>query len=149
MPETTLLGQPPGSIFTHRNIANLLKADDESLQSVLEYAIVHLKVQHVVLCGHTKCGGVAASLGGEIPGAEFLNGWLKPLRELKEQCAAELGKCGTEQERQDYLVEKSVSEGVKFLRQHHRVQAAAKERGLKVHGAVYDVGSGELKEIET
>ncbi|KAI9678809.1 MAG: hypothetical protein M1817_005868 [Caeruleum heppii] len=145
VPESTLLRQPPGSIFTHRNIANILRADDQSVQSVLEYALVHLRVQHVILCGHLRCGGVAASLGDPIPGAEFLNDWLAPLRALGERNAQALSALKSDPERQDYLVEQSVREGIKWLSGHRRVVEAVKDRGLQLHGAVYDVGRGDLK----
>lgn len=70
----------PGDIFVHRNIANTVHANDLNSASVVEYAVAHLKVKKVVVCGHTKCGGAAAALGDADLG-ETLNTWLHPVRE--------------------------------------------------------------------
>jgi len=80
IPETTVCHCKPGEIFVHRNIANTVHADDLSAASVVEYAVVHLKVNKVVVCGHTKCGGANAALGDDDLGG-VLNKWLSPVRE--------------------------------------------------------------------
>lgn len=80
IPETTVCHCKPGDIFVHRNIANTIHADDINAGSVVEYAVTHLKVQKVVVCGHTKCGGAMASLTDADLG-ETLNKWLQPIRE--------------------------------------------------------------------
>lgn len=80
IPETTVCHCKPGDIFVHRNIANTIHADDINAASVVEYAVTHLKVERVVVCGHTKCGGAMASLTDSDLGAT-LNKWLHPLRE--------------------------------------------------------------------
>jgi carbonic anhydrase len=80
IPETTVCHCKPGDIFVHRNIANTIRADDINAAGVVEYAVTHLKVQRVVVCGHTKCGGAVASLTDADLG-ETLNKWLQPVRE--------------------------------------------------------------------
>ena len=80
VPETTVCHCKPGDIFVHRNIANTVHANDLNSASVVEYAVAHLKVKKVVVCGHTKCGGAAAALGDADLG-ETLNTWLHPVRE--------------------------------------------------------------------
>ena len=80
IPETTVCHCKPGEIFVHRNIANTVHPDDLSAASVVEYAVVHLKVNKVVVCGHTKCGGANAALGDDDLGC-VLNKWLGPVRE--------------------------------------------------------------------
>lgn len=80
IPETTVCHCKPGDIFVHRNIANTIHADDINAASVVEYAVTHLKVAKVVVCGHTKCGGAIASLTDADLG-ETLNKWLHPLRQ--------------------------------------------------------------------
>lgn len=112
---------------------------------MIEYAVRHLKVAHVVLCGHTACGGVAAALGNK--GLGILDPWLLPLREIRERNSGLLEKLG-EGERAGKMVELNVLEGVKALKQKSVVIEAMNERGLKVHGVVYDVGSGVLRELE-
>lgn len=80
VPETTVCHCKPGDIFVHRNIANKIHADDRNSASVVEYAVKYLKVEKIVVCEHTKCGGAIASLTDADLG-ETLNKWLQPLRE--------------------------------------------------------------------
>lgn len=80
IPETTVCDCMPGDIFVHRNIANCVHPDDVSAASVVEYAVTHLGVKKVVVCGHTKCGGAIASLSDADLGTT-LNTWLHPVRE--------------------------------------------------------------------
>lgn len=80
IPETTVCHCKPGEIFVHRNIANTIHADDINVASVVEYAVTHLKVNKVVVCGHTRCGGAIASLT-DVDLGDTLNKWLLPLRE--------------------------------------------------------------------
>lgn len=143
-PETTLLGLQPGDVFVHRNIANVLHPSDLSSGAVIEYAVRHLKVKHVVVCGHTSCGGVAAALGNKELG--ILDPWLMPLRRLREQNLAMLQ---TSENAALKLVELNVLDGVKTLKEKSVVIEAMDQRGLQVHGVVYDVGSGLLRELET
>ncbi|PYH40827.1 carbonic anhydrase [Aspergillus saccharolyticus JOP 1030-1] len=145
-PETTLLDLKPGDVFVHRNIANVLHASDLSSSAVIEYAVKYLRVKHVVVCGHTSCGGVAAALGNKQLG--ILDPWLMPLRQLREQHLELLNSLPTD-EANLKLVELNVHEGVKTLKQKSVVLDAMQERGLRVHGLIYDVGSGVLRELDT
>ncbi|WPH00260.1 Hypothetical protein R9X50_00308400 [Acrodontium crateriforme] len=144
VPETTLLGMKPGDVFTHRNIANIMHATDLSSLSVIYFAVAHLGVKHIVLCGHTSCGGVAGALGNDKLG--LLDVWLQPLRELREKHADELAKLEGA-EKTTYLSELNVKAGVEVLRRNPTVIDAMKERDLKVHGVIYDLASGTLREI--
>ena len=146
VPETTILGLQPGDVFVHRNIANIIHVGDLSSQAVIEYAVAHLKVQEVVLCGHSSCGGANAALGNTSLGV--LDAWLMPLRELRMSLTKELAAV-SEAERTAVLVKANVRAGVKRLRGYGVVQRAMKERGLKVHGVVYDLKSGLLEEVDT
>ncbi|MCJ1250128.1 hypothetical protein MMC30_007354 [Trapelia coarctata] len=145
VPETTITGLKPGDIFVHRNIANILHPGDLSAASVIEYAVAHVGVQHVVLCGHTSCGGVNAALGNSKIGV--IDAWLLPLRALRARGKKTLEGLG-EKERVQWLVEENVREGVRVLRGNSNVIEAAKGRGLTVHGVVYDIEKGTLKEVE-
>ncbi|KAL5336811.1 carbonic anhydrase [Aspergillus crustosus] len=144
-PETTLLGLRPGDVFVHRNIANILHPDDLSSSAVIEYSVRHLGVKHVVVCGHTQCGGVAAALGNKPLG--ILDPWLLPLRQLREEHLKSLQLLPSEKAALR-LVELNVLEGVKTLKRKS-VVLEAMHNGLKVHGLVYDVGSGVLQELDT
>lgn len=145
-PETTLLGLKPGDVFVHRNIANILHPADLSSSAVIEYAVDHLKVKHIVLCGHTSCGGVAAALGNKQLG--ILDPWLLPLRQIREEHLNVLRSLSP-QEQGLKLSEWNVLAGVKILKQKSVVLEAIQERGLKIHGVIYDVASGMLSELET
>lgn len=144
-PETTILGLLPGDVFTHRNIANVIHPADLSSGAVIEFAVRHLRVKHVVICGHTKCGGVAAALGNK--GLGILDPWLIPLRQLREQHLAELQSLSRD-EAVVRLAELNVKEGLKALTQKSVVLEAMQERGLQVHGLIYDVGSGFLRQLD-
>lgn len=147
VPETTLLGLKPGDVFVHRNIANVLPSTDLSSQSVIQYAVEHVKVQHVVVCGHTSCGGAAAALGNAKLGVIDL--WLQPLRKLRLQLSGASDWEGLgDGEKGQRLIEANVKAGVQTLLENPDVIEAIHERGLQVHGLVYDITCGELKELK-
>lgn len=144
-PETTLLGLHPGDVFVHRNIANILHPSDLSSCAVIEFAVRHLGVKHVVVCGHTKCGGVAAVLGNKQLG--ILDPWLRPLRLLRERNLDSLDSLPADKAALR-LAELNVLAGVETLKQK-TVVLEAMQKGMQVHGLVYDVGSGVLQELDT
>ncbi|KAL2852399.1 carbonic anhydrase [Aspergillus pseudoustus] len=144
-PETTLLDLQPGDVFVHRNIANVLHPSDLNSTAVIEYAIRHLHVKHVVVCGHTNCGGVAAAMGNQSLG--ILDPWLLPLRELREAHQDKLDSIPPNKAALK-LVELNVLAGVKTLKRTNVVSEGMR-KGLKVYGLVYDVGSGILQELVT
>ncbi|KAF2197045.1 hypothetical protein GQ43DRAFT_475790 [Delitschia confertaspora ATCC 74209] len=146
VPETTICSCSPGDIFVHRNIANCVNPGDLSVAAVVEYAVVHLKVKKIVVCGHTGCGGAAAALGdGDLGGV--LNEWLGPLRELRRKSGAVLERV-EEKEKGTVLAELNVKRGVDALRAMDNVKKAEKERGLEVHGVMFDLASGCLKLVD-
>lgn len=144
--ETTVLGLKPGDVFVHRNIANIINPTDLSLLSIVEFSVFHLKVKHIVLCGHGSCGGVIGSLAnGKLGGP--LDIWLQPMRALREKHAEELAKLeGPEQK--TALAKLNVQQGVRVLKSIPTVIDAIRERGLQVHGAFYDLASGIVEEID-
>lgn len=145
-PETTFLGLHPGDVFVHRNIANVMHPGDLSSSAVIEYAVQYLRVSHVVVCGHTACGGVAAAMGNKNLG--ILDPWLLPLRQLRER-NLELLSSMTDDEAAMKLAELNVREGLNVVKQKGVVLNAIQERGLQLHGLIYDVGSGVLSELDT
>jgi len=144
-PETTILGLNPGDVFVHRNIANILIPTDLNSLSVIQYAVEYLTVKHIVVCGHTSCGGIAAALGNKKLG--LIDTWLMPLRQLRRE-NLKLLESMEEKEQGLKLVELNVRKGVDVLTDNPVVLDAINERGLKVHGLIYDVGTGELQELD-
>ena len=146
VPETTLLGLQPGDVFVHRNIANVVSPTDISVTAVVEYAVKYVKVSHVVLCGHTGCGGAAAALGDSQVGG-VLDAWLTPLKAIKKANLAELDAIKDMGERGVRLAELNVERGVETLMSMFAVDEAIKERGLQVHGVLYDIGCGKIRDL--
>lgn len=144
-PETTVLGLLPGDVFVHRNIANVIHQGDINSTAVIEYAVVHLKVKHIVLCGHTQCGGVSAALANVKLG--LIDTWLLPIRRLREQNLKMLMAMDPNDAAMK-LAELNVQQGVKTLKENNVVLDAIQERGLVIHGLIYDVGTGQLREME-
>ncbi|KAF2787283.1 carbonic anhydrase [Melanomma pulvis-pyrius CBS 109.77] len=147
VPETTVCNCKPGEIFVHRNIANCVPADDISSASVVEYAVTHLKVKKVVVCGHTKCGGANAALADADLG-QTLNTWLHPVRELRRKHKTELDKLPDDDARSLRVAELNVQQSLEVLRLHPAVKRAINERGLSLHGMIYDIGAGQLRLLE-
>jgi len=146
VPETTILGCKPGDVFTHRNIANVINGTDISLLSIVQFSVFHLKVKHIVVCGHTSCGGVAGALANSK--LDILDIWLQPIRALREKYADEL-EAMDPSERGTFLAKKNVQAGVETLKRIPVVIDAMRERGVQVHGLLYNLGSGLLEEVET
>lgn len=145
IPETTVLGLNPGDVFVHRNIANILHPGDLNSNAVILYAVKHLKVKHIVVCGHTSCGGVNAALANQNLG--LIDAWLLPLRALRMNHSHKWSGLSP-QERAQKLTEANVLAGVRTLRENAAVIDGMEERGVQVHGLVYNVGTGELKELD-
>jgi carbonic anhydrase len=141
-----LMGLGPGDVFVHRNIANMVTSIDLSAMSVVEYAVVHLKVNHVVVCGHYACGGVKAAMQSADLG--ILNSWLRNIRDVYRIHRNELNAIDDEEKKYDRLVELNVKEQCVNLIKTACVQKAFRERGLKVHGWVFDVHSGKLIDLK-
>ncbi|GJC81252.1 carbonic anhydrase [Colletotrichum tofieldiae] len=146
VPETTILGLQPGDVFVHRNIANIVAPTDINTSAVIEYAVAHLKVKHVVLCGHSACGGAKAALGDSRVGG-VLDTWLTPLKAVRAQNAEELAGIKNEDHRAVRIAEMNVETGVKVLMANFTVQEAIKERGLTVHGCIFDIASGRIRDL--
>ncbi|PTM11745.1 MAG: carbonic anhydrase [Bacteroidetes bacterium] len=141
-----LMGLGPGEVFVHRNIANMVIGTDLNVMSVIEYAVVHLKVNHVVVCGHFACGGVKAAMQSADLG--ILNPWLRNIRDVYRIHKNELNAIECEDEKYDRLVELNVQEQCVNLIKTAAVQKAYRDRGLIVHGWVFDIHSGKLIDLK-
>lgn len=146
VPETTIAGMLPGDIFVHRNIANLVKHVDISCQSVMQYAIDVLKVEHVIVCGHYSCGGVMAAMGNVDAG--IVDNWL---RDVKDSCVRnnqELSAIEDDGERFARMCELNVMDQVENVVTSKIVQNAWKRgQKLEVHGWIYSIKNGLLKDL--
>jgi carbonic anhydrase len=141
-----LMGMQPGDVFVHRNIANMVPNSDLNVMSVISYAVSHLKVDHIVVCGHYYCGGVQAAMQSADMG--ILNPWLRNIRDVFRLHKNELNAIENEHERFNRLVELNVQEQCVNVIKTPDVQKAIKERNLTVHGWVFDVGTGTLKDLK-
>ncbi|NRD24466.1 carbonic anhydrase [Winogradskyella litoriviva] len=141
-----LMGLGPGDVFVHRNIANMIVGTDANGMSVVNYAVTHLKVNHVVVCGHYECGGVKAAMQSADLGV--LNGWLRNIRDVYRMHRDELNAIKDESKKYDRLVELNVKEQCVNLIKTAAVQKAFRDRGLKVHGWVFDVHTGKLIDLK-
>jgi len=141
-----LMGIQPGEAFIHRNIANLVNNVDLNVMTVLNYAVRHLKVNRIVVCGHYNCGGVKAAMQPADMG--ILNPWLRNIRDVYRTHKDELGKIEDEGLRYDRLVELNVQEQCVNLLKTAAVQEAITLRGLTVHGWVFDIRTGKLIDLK-
>ena len=141
-----LMGAKPGEVFVHRNIANMVISIDLNVMSVINYAVDHLKVSHVIVCGHYGCGGVKAAMQSADLG--ILNPWLRNIRDVYRIHATELNAIKNEEKKYERLVELNVKEQCVNLIKTAAVQKAYRDRGLKVHGWVFDVHTGKLIDLK-
>jgi carbonic anhydrase len=141
-----LMGLGPGEAFVHRNIANMVISIDLNVMSVVTYAVEHLKVEHVVICGHYGCGGVKAAMQSADLG--ILNPWLRNIRDVYRIHKLELDSITNEEKRYERLVELNVKEQCVNLIKTSSVQKAYRDRGLIVHGWVFDVHTGKLIDLK-
>lgn len=141
-----LMGVGPGDAFVHRNIANMVPNTDLNAMSVIEYAVLHLKVNHVVVCGHYYCGGVKAAMQSQDLG--ILNPWLRNIRDVYRTHSDELNAIEDEELKYKRLVELNVQEQCINVIKTAVVQRAHRERGITVHGWVFDIHSGKLIDLK-
>lgn len=141
-----LMGVQPGDVFVHRNVANLVNNVDLNVMSVVNYAIRHLKVNHVVVCGHYNCGGVKAAMQPVDMG--ILNPWLRNIRDVYRLHKDELNAIEDTDARYNRLVELNVEEQCVNLIKTAAVQEAFRDRGLIVHGWVFDIRTGKLIDLK-
>lgn len=141
-----LMGAGPGEVFVHRNIANMVNGTDLSAMSVIEYAVSHLEVEHLIVCGHYGCGGVKAALESQDLG--ILNPWLRSIRDVYRLHKTELNEIKDEEKRYERLIELNVQEQCVNTLKTAAVQRAYRKRGLKVYGWVFDVHTGKLIDLK-
>lgn len=147
VPANEITGTRPGEMFVHRNIANMVVHSDMNLLSVLSYAVEVLKVKHIIVCGHYNCGGVIAAMGNKQYG--LIDNWLRHIKDVYRYHHAELDAIKNEDLRGRRFVELNVIEQVHDLGKTSIVQNAWKNnQPLNIHGWVYDVRDGLIKDLE-
>lgn len=147
VPANDIMGVEPGEVFVHRNVANVVAAIDLNAASVIEYAVVHLNVKHIIVCGHYNCGGVKAAMQPLDLG--LLNPWLRNIRDVYRIHADELEAIKDQAARYDRLVELNVIEQCVNIIKTACVQHAYLKTGAPVvHGWVFDLVNGVLKDLE-
>lgn len=140
-----LMGVEPGEVFVHRNIANMVPNADLNVMSVIDYAVKHLKVDHIVICGHYGCGGVKAAMQSADLG--ILNPWLRNIRDVYRMHRKELNAIEDEEKKYKRLVELNVQEQCVNAMKPAVVQQAYRDRKMTVHGWVFDISSGNLIDL--
>ena len=149
VPANEITGTEPGEIFVHRNIANMVVHTDVNLLSVLDYAVTHLKVKHVIVCGHYGCGGIKAAMTNHDY-KYVLNMWLRNIKDVYRLHSEYLESLENEDRKFDALVELNVREQVMHLAKTSIIQRAWKhEQRPQLHGWVYGLVNGILKPIVT
>ena len=147
VPANQITGTEPGEIFVHRNVANLVVNTDVNVLSVLDYAVNHLKIKHVIVCGHYGCGGVKAALTNENFN-QVLNMWLRHIKDIYRIHRKEMEVIPDEETRLNRMVELNVKEQVFNLAKTSIIQKAwSNEQRPDLHGWVYDLHDGLIRPI--
>lgn len=147
VPANEITGTQPGEIFVHRNVANLVVNTDVNLLAVLDYAVTHLKVKHVIVCGHYGCGGIKAAATSQ-DFKPVLNMWLKNIKDVYRLHREELDAIKEAEQKTDRLVELNVHEQIFNLAKTTIIQKAwKKEQRPDLHGWVYGLKDGIIKPV--
>jgi carbonic anhydrase len=146
VPANQIVDLVPGDLFVHRNVANVVGHTDLNCLSVLQFAVDVLQVKHVIVCGHYGCGGVLAALRDEKLG--LIDNWLRHIQDVAAVHRAELDALGDEAKQHARLCELNVVEQVRNVADTTVVRDAWRRgQALSVHGWIYDVGDGLLRDL--
>ena len=147
VPANEIIDLPPGEVFVHRNIANVVVHTDLNCLSVIQYAVEVLKVKHIIVCGHYGCGGITAALDGQSHG--LIDNWLRHIRDTYRFHADELDAIADPGKRKDRLCELNVMEQVSNIGNTTMVQEAWKAgQELTIHGWIYRLEDGLLRDLD-
>ncbi|MDO5845073.1 MAG: carbonic anhydrase [Methanocorpusculum sp.] len=138
-----------GELFTHRNIGNIVPTHDWNFATVLEYAVKHLKVKDIVVCGHSDCGALNA-LDVDMSKDSYIPMWINHAREAQTRVDAKLGECKTAEEkakRKREIEFENIRVQIEHLRQYPLVYLAEEKKEIEVHGLFYDLATGKLSKI--
>ncbi len=146
VPANEIVDLPPGEVFVHRNLANLIVHSDLNCLSVLDYALNTLEICDVIVCGHYGCGGIAAGLRND-PTQSLVEHWVRHVRDISKFYREELDRQPCEVTRARRLCEINVAVQVVHLRQNPIMEVACKKREVRVSGLIYDVADGLLRNL--
>ena len=143
VPANEIIGLPPGEVFVHRNVANLVVHSDLNCLSVLDFAINVLKVDDIIVCGHYNCGGVNAAL--QPSEGRVVDHWIRNVRDIAKYYKDDIEARATADAQSRRLCELNVAVQVVHVRESPIVLASDHE--VRVHGWIYDVGDGRLQDL--
>lgn len=147
VPPNRITDLPPGEIFVHRNIANLMVHTDLNSLAVLQYAVEALKVGHIIVCGHRGCGGIAAAAGDNTRGA--IDHWLQHIRDVYRHHKTELENISNQSARLNRLGELNVAQQISNIARTGIVREAWEAgRSLAIHGLMYNLETGRLMDLK-
>lgn len=147
VPANQIMNLPPGDVFVHRNIANVIVHTDLNALSVIQYAVDVLGVKHIILCGHYGCGGIKAAMGDTQHG--LIDNWLRHIKDVQRFHQTELDEIADEEQKFNRLCELNVIEQVRnILNTTVVINALEKGQDLSVHGFIYNIKDGLLKDLE-
>lgn len=148
VPPDKITQTQPGEIFIHRNVANLVLHTDMNLLSVVQYAVYVLKVEHIIICGHYNCGGVAAALSKQSFG--LIDNWLRNIKDVYRIHQKEIDEIKDEKLKLNKLIELNIQEQVYNLSKTNLIQSYWKDNKVpEIHGWVYNLNDGIIKELLT
>jgi len=146
VPANVVAGLAPGEVFVHRNVANVVHSADLNMLAALEYAVEVLRVREVIVCGHYGCGGIHAATEDMPHG--LADHWLEPVRRLAQAHTAQLDAQPDNHALRDRLAELNVIEGVSRVAATPIMRKAwARGRDLRVHGLIYALSDGRLRDL--
>ena len=146
VPANQIVGLLPGDMFVHRNVANVVVHTDLNCLSTIQFAVDVLRVEHIIVCGHYGCGGVLAALRDERLG--LIDNWLRHVQDVRRKRAAEVDGLADEIARHNRLCELNVLEQMANVNKTTIVRDAwARGQALSVHGWIYDIRDGLLREV--
>ncbi len=143
------MGVGPGEVFVHRNIANIVSSEDKNIMSVIQYAVHHLHISHIIVCGHYGCGGVKAAMNAQadVSPKTVLDVWLNPITHLYEQHRKTLLAIADEEARYKKLLDMHVEKQCHNIVSLPMIKEARMRQSITVHGLVFDIRSGILNHL--
>lgn len=147
VPASLVTGLEPGELFVHRNVSNRVDESDLNIAAVLQFSILALKIEHIIVCGHTHCGGVKAALTKSVDGQ--LAEWVSPIGDLAAESNIQEQQFDSQADWVNSVCELNVASQIKTLRDNQYLKEAAKiGHKVMLHGWIYNLETGLVKDLE-